>query len=188
MSFIESYFKEFNDCLKRSVDKNCLKDLGEIVDILKRTKNTKEGIFLVGNGGSSAIAEHMAIDLTKNAGLKAQAFSGSPLLTTFANDYGYDLVFAKCIESFCQQGDVLFAISSSGNSINIVKACEYAKKVGMKLITLTGFGEDNQVRKLGDYNLWVDSKAFGFVELAHNLMIHCINDAIIGSTEYMIKG
>ena len=188
MEFIESYFKDFNACIETSVDLECRNDLKKIVQVLKNTKDTNNGIFLVGNGGSSSIAEHMAIDLTKNAGLKAQAFSGTPLLTTFSNDYGYDLVFAKCIESFCNKNDVLLAISSSGNSINIVKACEYAKKIGMTLVTLTGFSEDNHVRKLGDYNIWVDSKAFGFVELAHNLIIHCINDAIIGSTEYMIKG
>ena len=157
------------------------------VELLESTKNTRSAIYLVGNGGSSAIAEHMAIDLTKNAALRAVAISGSPMLTTFANDYGYEKVFQKALESYADKGDVLIAISSSGNSMNILNACEAARKKEMKIITFSGFESDNLLRKKGDLNFWVDSKAFGYVEIIHNLLLHYINDAIIGSAEYIIR-
>jgi len=67
----------------------------EAVSLLKNSKGADSTIFLVGNGGSAAIAEHIAIDLTKNAGLRALAISGTPMLTTFSNDYGYEMVFEK---------------------------------------------------------------------------------------------
>lgn len=155
--------------------------------VLKNTKNTQSLIFLIGNGGSSAIAEHMAIDLTKNARLRAMAFSGSPMLTTFSNDFGYERVFQKAIESFANKSDILIAISSSGSSKNILNACKAAKKKRMKIITFSGFNKDNPLRREGDINFWVDSKAFGYVEIIHNLLLHYINDAIIGSVEYMIR-
>jgi len=161
--------------------------LDEGVELLKSNKNTGSVIYLVGNGGSAAIAEHMAIDFTKNAGLRALAVSGSPMLTTFSNDFGYEKVFQKAVEHFGNEGDILIAISSGGTSKNIINACRAAKEKSMKVITLSGFSEDNPLRKKGDFNFWVNSKAFGYVELIHNLIIHYINDAIIGIAEYMIR-
>lgn len=185
---LQTYFNDFNKVLDA-----CLKDpahqrgLTQSVDLLKATAQTGVKIILVGNGGSSAIAEHMAIDLTKNAGLKAMAFSGTPMLTTFANDFGYDKVFQKGVETFANQGDILIAISSGGTSKSILNAVSAAKLKGMKVITFSGFAADNPLRAQGDINIWVDSRAFGYVEMIHNLLIHYINDAIIGSAEYMIR-
>ena len=96
-------------------------------------------IFLIGNGGSAAIAEHMAVDFTKNAGLRAMAVSGSPLLTTFSNDFGYEMVYQKAIEYFANKGDILIAISSSGASKNILNGCNAAKNKKMEVITFSGF-------------------------------------------------
>ena len=141
----------------------------------------------VENGGSAAVAEHMAIDLTKNAGLRALAVSGSPMLTTFANDFGYERVYAKAIAAFADKGDVLIAISSSGTSKNIINAVAAARVRKMKVITFSGFTADNPLRRSGDINIWVNSRAFGYVELIHNALIHYINDAIIGKAEYMIR-
>jgi len=119
--------------------------------------------------------------------LRATAISGSPMLTTFSNDYGYERVFQKPIEIFGNEGDILIAISSSGSSVNILNACEAAKGRGMKIITFSAFKSDNPLRRKGDLNFWVDSKAFGYVELIHNVLIHYINDSIIGKAEYMIR-
>jgi len=187
-TFLEKYFSEFNNVILKFMSSSDTKEqLRKAVDLLKGTKKERTTIFLVGNGGSSAIAEHMAIDLTKNAGLRAMAVSGSPMLTTFSNDYGYEKVFQKALDSYADEGDVLIAISSSGSSMNILNACEAARKKEMKIITFSGFESDNLLRKKGDLNFWVDSKAFGYVEIIHNLLIHYINDAIIGSAEYMIR-
>jgi len=186
--FLDSYFIDFKRVLDDflTTGQNVAL-LNEAVLMLEATRTTKKTIYLVGNGGSSAIAEHMAIDLTKNAGLRATAISGSPMLTTFSNDYGYERVFQKPIEIFGNEGDILIAISSSGSSVNILNACEAAKGRGMKIITFSAFKSDNPLRRKGDLNFWVDSKAFGYVELIHNVLIHYINDSIIGKAEYMIR-
>ena len=185
---LNSYFSDFNDVLTRCLDDaGHRKGLEGAVKMLKATKKGKTKIILVGNGGSSAIAEHMAIDLTKNAGLRAIAISGTPTLTTFANDFGYEKVYQKAIEAFADAGDVLIAISSGGTSKNILNAVAAAKRKKMKVITFSGFDKGNPLSKSGDINLWVDSRAFGYVEMIHNLLIHYINDAIIGKAEYMIR-
>lgn len=185
---IQGYFQNFNKVLTECLHQDGhQRQLRKAVDLLKETTKDNTQIFLIGNGGSSAIAEHMAVDLTKNAGLRAGAFSGSPMLTTFANDFGYEKIFQKAVETFGEQGDVLIAISSSGSSPNILNACTAARLRGMKIITFSGFGADNPLRQRGDINIWVNSRAFGYVELIHNLLLHYINDAIIGSAEYMIR-
>lgn len=186
--FLNKYFDGFHkvvdDFLTRDHNK---RQLNEVVSLLKQTKESHSTIYLVGNGGSSAIAEHMAIDLTKNAGLRALTVSGSSMLTTFSNDYGYERVYQKAIESFGRKDDILVAISSSGTSNNILNACEEARARQMKIITFSGFDKDNPLRRKGDFNFWVDSRAFGYVELIHNLLIHYLNDAIIGKVEYVIR-
>lgn len=186
--YLETYFADFKRITDDFIenDQNKIR-LNESVTILENTRLNNNTIYLIGNGGSSAIAEHMAIDFTKNAGLRAISFSGSPMLTTFSNDYGYEKVFQKAIESFADEGDVLIAISSSGTSMNILNACETARNKKMTIITFSAFESDNPLIKKGDLNFWVDSKAFGYVEIIHNLLIHYINDCIIGSAEYMIR-
>jgi len=186
--FLDSYFVNYSKVVSAFLDDGDNRMLlNKAVDILKATKGSGSVIYLIGNGGSSAIAEHMAIDLTKNAGLRALAVSGSPMLTTFSNDYGYENVFQKAVEHFANKGDILIAISSGGTSKNILNACRKAKERQMAVFTFSGFDADNPLRKAGDLNFWVNSKAFGYVELVHNLLIHYINDAIIGSAEYMIR-
>jgi len=186
--FLDKYFIDYKKVLDTFLNEPENKEhLNEAIQILKNSGKMHSVVYLVGNGGSSAIAEHMAIDFTKNAGVRAMAISGSPMLTTFSNDYGYEKVFQKAIESFANEGDVLIAISSSGTSKNILNACRVAREKKMKIITFSGFTEANPLREEGDLNFWVHSKAFGYVELVHNLLIHYINDAIIGSVEYIIK-
>lgn len=168
-------------------DQKNIEGMNRCVELLKSTKQNNSTIYIIGNGGSAAIAEHAAIDFTKNAGLKALAVSGSPMLTTFSNDYGYENVFKKAIEIFSNEDDVLIAISSSGCSKNILNACKTARMKGLKIIVLSGFEPNNPLRQLGDVNFWVDSNAFGFLEILHGLIIHYINDSIIGSEVYMIR-
>ena len=185
---IENYFEQFQNVFFEFLrNEEQSRDLQKAVEWLKETKYQNTKILLVGNGGSSAVAEHMAIDFTKNAGLKALAVSGSPMLTTFSNDYGYEKVFQKAIEAFGEENDVLIAISSSGASPNILNACRAAREKKMKIITLSGFNANNPLRLQGGINFWINSKAFGYVELIHNLILHYINDTIIGSVEYLIR-
>ena len=185
---IDGYYDRFDQIAKSffSDEKN-IEDMNKCIKLLKATKENNSTVYIIGNGGSSALAEHTAIDLTKNAGLRALAISGSPMLTTFSNDYGYENVFKKAIEIFANKDDVLIAISSSGISKNMLNASEVAKEKALKIITLSGFEANNPLRQLGDVNLWVNSTAFGFLEVLHGLILHYINDSIIGSEIYMIR-
>ena len=101
-------------------------------------------------------------------------------LTALSNDEGYDQVFAKQIEYFGAQGDMLVAISSSGNSDNIVKAVRAARAKGCSVLTFSGLGADNKLRQMGDYNLYVPSGEYGFVEVVHGGLIHALLDIFMG--------
>jgi len=146
--------------------------------ILDQSGKGKKLMF-VGNGASASIASHMSTDYWKNGGIRAVAFNDSSLLTCISNDYGYQHVFEKPIEMFADSGDILFAISSSGKSENILRGVQAAKNKGCKVITLSGFKDDNSLRSSGDFNFFVPSNGYGPVEITHLSVCHCIIDLII---------
>ncbi|MDD4294165.1 MAG: SIS domain-containing protein, partial [Candidatus Omnitrophica bacterium] len=170
---LNDYYKNMDVVFQKFLnDKENLNNITKAINFLKETKEFNSRIYLIGNGGSASVAEHIAIDLTKNAGLKAMGVSGAPMLTTFANDYGYENVFKKFIEVFGETNDILIAISSSGTSKNILNACDEAKRKNMKVITLSGFLSDNPLRTKGEINFWIESKSYGFLEILHGLILH----------------
>lgn len=138
-------------------------------------------LLFIGNGASASIASHMAVDFWKNAGIKAVSFNDPASLTCLSNDYGYRHVFEKPIEVFGEKEDILIAISSSGQSENILRAAVAAKEKGIKVITLSGFSQDNPLRKLGDMNFYVKLSEYGFVEVIHTAICHCFVDLIASS-------
>ncbi len=150
----------------------------------KAVRNEKRKVMLVGNGGSAAIASHMAIDLSKNAQVPAMAFNDAPALTCLANDYGYGQVFAKQIQYHGTSGDILVAISSSGTSENIINAVLAARHVGgVQVFTFSGFLPKNRLRGCGDINFYVPSSQYGFVELTHQIILHQVVDALTEECE-----
>lgn len=153
----------------------------KIIDLIIAQNKKGNKIILVGNGGSASIASHIATDFLKNAGVPATAFNDSSLLTCLANDLGYEHVFQKPIEMLALKGDIAFCISSSGKSENILNAAKAAGKKGCVLITLSGFQQDNPLRKLGEINFYVPSYSYGYVEIIHLVICHCIADKIIES-------
>jgi D-sedoheptulose 7-phosphate isomerase len=136
-------------------------------------------VIFIGNGGSAAISSHMAIDFWKNGGIKAISFNDGTQLTCLGNDFGYKHVFEKPIEMFAELGDVIVAISGSGKSENILLGVKTAKKKGCKVITLSGFDENNPLSTMGEVNFYVPSKTYGPVEVIHHSICHCIIDAIM---------
>jgi D-sedoheptulose 7-phosphate isomerase len=137
-------------------------------------------LMFIGNGGSSAIASHMAVDYSKNGDMRSLAFNDGAFLTCLGNDLGYENVFAKQLDLHANSGDLLIAISSSGRSLNILNAVAVARDRGCKIATLSGFQPDNPLCRLGDYNLYVPSTSYGFVEIAHLTVCHCILDTAMG--------
>lgn len=154
-------------------------DQDRAVELCRNAKRTKQRFFFIGNGGSAAIASHMAADWLKNGGVAAMCFNDPALMSCIANDLGYEEVFTKPLSLHGQLDDVLFAISSSGQSRSITKAVELAGALGMKTITLSGFKPDNRLRGLGDINFYVDSTKYGEVEIAHHTICHGILDRVM---------
>ncbi|MDP3182537.1 MAG: SIS domain-containing protein [Desulfobaccales bacterium] len=136
-------------------------------------------LMFIGNGASAAISSHMATDFWKNGDMRAVAFNDGVLLTCISNDWGYEQVFAKPIDKFADPGDILIAISSSGQSPNILRGVEAARRQGCSSLTLSGFKPDNPLRSLGDYNFYVPANQYGPVEILHHAVCHCILEAII---------
>ena len=136
-------------------------------------------LMFIGNGASAAISSHMATDYWKNGGIRSVTFNDSSLLTCISNDYGYKYVFEKPIEMFADTGDILIAISSSGKSENILQGVQAAISAKCQVVTFSGFKNDNPLRAMGDYNFYVDSPAYGPVEIIHLSLCHCICDVII---------
>jgi D-sedoheptulose 7-phosphate isomerase len=136
--------------------------------------------MFVGNGGSAGIASHLAIDFSKNGGLRSLAFNDSSALTCLGNDLGYENVFAKQLEFHARPGDLLIAISSSGRSPNILAAVKTARARNCKVVTFSGFTEENDLRKTGDINFFVRSREYGFVEVSHLALCHAVLDIDMG--------
>lgn len=152
-------------------------------DMIAKARLTHDAgnkLMFIGNGGSSTICSHMAEDFTKAANIRAMAFNDAAFLTCLGNDLGYDQVFSKQIEMFAMPGDVLVAISSSGNSANILNGVAAARQRGCTVVTLSGFKPDNRLRGLGDINIYVPSGEYGFVEITHLAIIHAMLDMALG--------
>ena len=137
-------------------------------------------LIFVGNGGSAAIASHMATDYSKNGNVRALALNDGAMLTCLGNDLGYDQVFAKQVELHSRAGDMLVAISSSGRSASILNAASVARSNGCSVVTLSGFDPDNPLRRLGDLNFFIASDRYGFVEIAHLTICHAVLDFLCG--------
>lgn len=137
-------------------------------------------LIFVGNGGSAAIASHMATDYSKNGNVRSMALNDASMLTCLSNDLGFDRVFAKQLELHARRGDLVLAISSSGQSANILRAAEAAQAAGCALITLTGFDADNPLRRMGEINFHIASDRYGFVEIGHLTICHAMLDIICG--------
>ena len=129
-------------------------------------------LYLAGNGASAMIASHFAADACKNGGLSAMTFNDPALLTATANDVAFCEVFALPLRRLGRPGDLLITISSSGNSPNILRALDTARSMSIQIVTLSGMCSDNRARALGDLNFYVPSRRYGWVECAHQLILH----------------
>jgi D-sedoheptulose 7-phosphate isomerase len=156
-----------------------------VVQVLRRARQRRNQVFIVGNGGSAATAAHMAADLGKMTiveGLprhRVIALADSiPTLTAWANDFGYDQVFAQQLRSLASAGDVLVAISTSGASPNVLHAAETAREMGLVTVGLTG-REGGELRDLVDHCVIVEGRTVGQIEDVHHAIGHILTEALI---------
>ena len=181
--FLKSYLEDLSNLIKP--DDDLIKNLICIRDMLLEVKSHNKKILIFGNGGSASIASHISGDLTKNTGLRCLNFNEADLITCFANDYGFEHWVEKAIDFYGDDGDLLILISSSGQSENMLNGVKAARNANFKsVVTLSGFEENNPLRISGDINLWVNSKAYNFVENLHQIWLLALVDLVIGDREY----
>ena len=152
--------------------------ISKAVEVVRELKKRNRKLFIVGNGGSAAIASHLGVDYWKNGQMRAIVLNDPAFLTCISNDYGYPYVFEKQLETLCDGDDGLIAISSSGKSENILRAVKSARSRGLRTITLSGFAPANPLRSLGDLNFYVPSTVYNYVETLHMLLGTCIIDCM----------
>jgi D-sedoheptulose 7-phosphate isomerase len=178
----ESYLTE----LEKTLGRLPLEQAARAADILFRAFETNHMVFLFGNGGSAALASHMATDLGKGTHQPGPAWMAStkrlrvlsvtdnvPLLTAWGNDTAYEEVFASQMENFIQPGDVAFAISGSGNSPNVLRALDLARRKGATTVGLGGFA-GGKMKALLDCPVIVPSDSMQRIEDAHVILSHMI--------------
>ena len=150
--------------------------INQSLDIINNVQKNKNQIFFIGNGGSAGISSHLAIDYLKNGGVNSRALNDSSSLTCLANDFGYEFVFSKQIDFYANEDDLVIAISSSGESKNILNSIDSASKKNCSVITLSGFKKDNSLRSKGMINFYINHHDYGVVEVAHLTLLHLILD------------
>lgn len=183
-----NYIEEYNDLIQNGLDRMIitsitgmeisidvgLSEWAEKVDAIRCQKNGL--VFFCGNGASATMAEHMSHDWFQHALVNTTTCAETAHITAVSNDLSYDDVFSYRIERILTEKDMLVAISSTGNSSNIVKAIDAAKLKGAFVITLSGKKPDNKIRSMGDLNFYVPLEHYGEVESAHAVLLHCALD------------
>jgi len=140
-------------------------------------------VFICGNGGSAADAQHIAAELVgrfecQRRGLPAVALTtDTSIITSVANDYGYENVFTRQVEALVREGDILWAISTSGSSANVVAAAELAKKKGAAVLAFTG-RSDSKLEKIADICFCVEDKSTARSQEIHQLAYHIISSLV----------
>jgi D-sedoheptulose 7-phosphate isomerase len=173
MKHLELYHKEFSTYLSSAEVKSASEKAMELI----RTHNR---IAFVGNGGSNSICSHMMEDFMKMLSKRTYSFTDPAMITCFANDYGWEKAMEEWINFQFMPGDLLIAISSSGESKNILNATRKAKEMGGKVITLSGFNKENSLGKMGDANIIIPTRSYGIVENLHSTILHLILDQLQG--------
>lgn len=176
MTFPDGYKKELLQAIE-SVD---LERVDQAIAILAEARAGGRRIFVCGNGGSASTASHFATDLVKGASygrparFRIMALTDSlPTITAYSNDVSYECVFAEQLKNFAEPGDVVVAISSSGNSPNVLCAVEYGNSIGCRTIALTG-RDGGRLGPLAELNIQVSHPHTGRIEDLHMVVMHMI--------------
>ena len=170
----EAHFARLNN-LVNTVKKD---DLVKASRLIKTVGLNGNRVLLFGNGGSSSIASHLAVDLTKAVGIPSLSFNDPAFTSCFANDFGFEKWIEETVLRFSSDGDLCIFISSSGQSKNIVNGALAAQSVGCQIITFSGFDLDNPLSKLGNVNFFCESDVYNHVENSHQIWALAIVDGL----------
>ena len=164
--------------LKAAIDRISRDEINEFLNLLVDALEAGRTVFTLGNGGSAATASHMAVDFNKGLSYgKARRFrflclsDNLPTLTAYANDVSYEDVFVEPLRNFLESGDLVIAISGSGNSRNVIKAVEYANARDAVTVGLTGY-DGGRLRKTARYGVHIPIRDMQVTEDLHMVLDH----------------
>lgn len=180
-----------SDIIKASIDvkqqlladAHLVNQIAVVTDVITKAFQNGNAVYFAGNGGSAADAQHLAAEFSGRFYKDRKALPSDALhcntsyLTAVANDYSYDVIYARLLEGLAKKGDVLVGISTSGNSANIVKAFEMAKTIGVTTIGFTG-QKGGKMKELGDYLINVPSNTTPRIQESHILVGHIICELV----------
>ncbi|MCP4355446.1 MAG: D-sedoheptulose 7-phosphate isomerase [Proteobacteria bacterium] len=180
--FLTAEFSEHEEVLKQTKDLT-LKPFSKMIEFSISAIKNGNKILFAGNGGSAADAQHWATELTVRYKVNRKAIPAIALttdtsaLTAIGNDFGFDYLFSRQVEALGNKGDVFIAISTSGNSANIINAIEEAKKIGITVIGFTGNG-GGKMKNMCDVLIDIPSKTTARIQEMHEILGHSFCDII----------
>jgi D-sedoheptulose 7-phosphate isomerase len=178
---MKEFIKEYIDKESQLTANISPKDFQKVIDILTDIYRKDKQVFIIGNGGSASTANHFVCDFGKNAVQKKgqrrfriiSLSDNTEKITAFGNDVAFEEIFSQQLENLMNDGDALIVISASGNSPDIIKACEFAKEKNAKIIGLTGF-EGGKVKAFADLNFIIPVESYEIIEDIHLIIMHMI--------------
>ena len=176
--------EEYAACLSVCIDKIDETQIDYFIDILVSTMEKNRNIFVCGNGGSAAIAEHLSCDCMKGVATDTHLrpriislASNMSVMTAIANDFGYEHTFSAQLEFQAKAGDLLIVISSSGNSPNIISALDKAKELGLNTVAIVGFSGGEAANR-SEIVIHIDIDNYGVIEDASQAVMHFVAQSI----------
>ena len=174
------FLKEYRHRLINVLQSIDLAKVQSLIDVLTKARDEDRQIFVFGNGGSAATANHFACDMVKGASyerdrrFKIMSLSEQiPTMSAYSNDVGYEVVFAEPLKNFARSGDVVMAISGSGNSENVIRAIEYANSIGCQTVGLSGM-DGGRLKPNVDLSIHVEDSHMGRIEDAQFVVCHVV--------------
>jgi D-sedoheptulose 7-phosphate isomerase len=175
------YIKKYLDDLKKTIVLLNEEEINSVITILEQTRDHHKTVFTMGNGGSASNASHFVNGLSQGATVegkprfKAISLTDNiPNMLAYGNDFGYENIFVEQLKNLLSEGDVVIGISGSGNSPNVLKAIEYAKKQNVITIGFTGF-DGGKLKKMVKYSVHVPCNCMEIVEDVHLALTHLIS-------------
>jgi phosphoheptose isomerase len=183
---IETHVRAYAESLQRALLSVSWEQLDHAISAILDVRGLGKALFVAGNGGSAAIADHLLCDWVKGTHTETKPpihvhslVASTALLTACANDFGYEVAFSRQLEMAGQNGDLLLTISASGKSPNILAAMSAASRIGIKTIAFTGFS-GGKAREIADISIHVDAYNYGVVEDAFQALMHNLAQYIYG--------
>lgn len=173
------FASEYKSQLLKAVDTLDLTGIAQCIEILKEARDQNRQIFVCGNGGSASTASHFVCDMLKCASARGGRFrimaltDSIPTIMAYSNDVSYECIFTEQLKNFAREGDVVMALSGSGNSLNVVSALNYANSIGCQTIALTG-RDGGKLGTLAKLQIRVSEPHMGRIEDGHLIACHML--------------